>query len=96
LPREDFLIYLYVPHRHVQKLMKNKDRSKRGYLNGKTKDIVENNKDYITGSEEAYQDLVERFDHWIKIECGDDKERLLSKEEVHEKIKNELISRHII
>lgn len=96
LPREDFLIYLYVPHKHTKKLMKNKDRGTRAYLNGKVKDIAESDTDYITGAEEAYLDLLERFDHWIKIACVDEKQRLLSKEEVHEKIKLELLSRNII
>jgi len=96
LPREDLLVYLYVPHKQVKKLMQNKDRGKREYLKGKIKDIAESDTDYITGAEEAYMDLVERFDHWIKITCVDDKGGLLSKEEVHEKIKLELRARNII
>jgi dTMP kinase len=96
LPREDILIYLYVPHKHAQKLMKNNDRKQRDYIKGRFKDMVEDNKDYLTGAEEAYMDLVQRFDHWIKIDCVDEKEKLLSKEAIHEKIKLELISRHMI
>jgi dTMP kinase len=94
LPREDLLIYLYVPQAHAAKLLKN--RSKKEYVNGKTKDIVENDKKYLTDSEEAYLDLLQRFDHWIKIDCVNEKQQLLSKEEIHEKIKLELISRNMI
>ncbi len=96
LPREDLLIYLYVPHEQSQKLLKNKERAKRQYLNGKTKDMVEDNKKYLTDSEEAYLDLLERFDHWIKIDCTNPKGQLLSKQEIHEQIKTELIGRNII
>lgn len=96
LPREDFLIYLFVPHVHTQKLLKNKDRGKREYLNGKTKDMVESDVKYLTASEEAYLDLLERFDHWIKIDCTNEKGQLLSKQEIHEKIILELTSRFLI
>ena len=97
LPREDLLIYLHVPHKHVEQLMKSKERKgRREYANGKTKDMVESNKEYLTGAEEAYMDLVQRFDHWIRIDCIDEKGRLLPRESIHEKIKTELISRHMI
>ncbi len=96
LPREDLLIYLYVPSVLARKLMKNKDRGKREYLSGKAKDMVEDNKKYLSDSEEAYLDLLERFDHWIKIDCTNSKGQLLSKEEIHENIKMELVSRNIL
>lgn len=96
LPREDLLIYLFVPHVHMKKLLNNKDRKKKEYKNGKTKDIVEADTKYLTDSEEAYLDLLERFDHWIKIDCTNEKGQLLSKQEIHEIIKLELTSRNII
>lgn len=94
LPREDLLIYLFVPQKQASKLLKN--RSKKSYMSVNKKDMVENDKKYLSDSEEAYLDLLQRFDHWIKIDCVNEKGQLLSKEEIHEKIKMELISRNII
>lgn len=95
LPREDLLIYLYVPHKNGKKLLKNKDRSQRIYKNGKVRDIVESNTKYLTDSEEAYLDLLERFDHWIKIDCTEN-DKILPKIKIHDKIVLELTSRHFI
>lgn len=96
LPREDLLVYLYVPHKNGKYLLKNKDRGERVYKNGKLKDMVENDDKYLIDSEDAYLDLLERFDHWIKIVCIDEKGKILPKEKIHEKIVLELTSRHLI
>lgn len=88
LPREDIVIFLYVPRKQATKLIKGRKRRKM--------DMVENNITYLSGSEEAYISLAERFDHWVKIDCVDEKGQMLPREEIFKKMLLELSSRHII
>lgn len=88
LPREDVVVFLYVPHKQVNKLIKGRHHRK--------KDMVEGNNQYLSDSEDAYLSLAERFDHWIKLECMDEKGKMLSKEEIFKKMVLELSSRHIL
>lgn len=85
LPVEDLVIFLYVPYTYAQKLMKNKDRAGRAYTKGKTKDIVEGNVTYLKNSEKAYLGLLERFSHWVKIDCVKNG-TLMSIEEIHKEV----------
>lgn len=88
LPREDAVVFLYVPHKQASKLLKG--RVRRGV------DIAEKDKQYLSGAEEGYLYLSDRFDHWIKIDCTDEKGNILPKVEIHKKIILELSSRHLI
>lgn len=88
LPREDAVVFLYVPSNEVKKLLKT--RKRRGI------DIAENNKEYLLGAEDSYLYLANRFDHWIKIDCTDEKGNILPKNEIHNKIILELTSRNLI
>ena len=96
LPKEDVVIYLFVPHKKAQELMNNKDRIGRSYAKGKHKDMVEEDEGYLTGAEEAYLELSERFDHWVKIICVDEDGKMLPKDEINTKIREELKNRKII
>lgn len=96
IPKEDLVIYLFVPHHISKKLMENKERGKRTYTKGKGKDMLESDENYLTESEVAYLELVERFDHWVKIVCVDKRGEMLSREEIHEKVKNQLKKRKMI
>jgi dTMP kinase len=87
LPKEDKVIFLHLPYRQSLKLMA--QRTKRNYINGKNKDMVETNVSYIRNSEEAYLQLLERFPHWIKIECLS-KGKLRTPEDIHEEVKKTL------
>ncbi|OGH11291.1 MAG: hypothetical protein A3B38_00500 [Candidatus Levybacteria bacterium RIFCSPLOWO2_01_FULL_36_13] len=88
LPREDAVVFLYVPHKNARKLLKKRQR--RGL------DIAENDQEYLSGAEEGYLYLADRFDHWIKIDCVDEKGKILPKNEIHKRIVLELSSRHLI
>lgn len=96
IPREDLVIYLFVPHEVSQQLMQNKERSKREYTKGQTTDLLESDQNYLTESEKAYLELVERFDHWVKIICVDKDGKMMSREKIHELIREELARRGII
>lgn len=83
LPKEDILIYLYVP---VDiSLEWNKKNGKKAYLKGK-EDIHVSNVDYLKKVEKQYLELV-KINNYIKIDCVKEGKEL-SIEEVHEEIWN--------
>lgn len=84
LPKEDIVIFLYVPVEISQKLIEKKD--KREYIKGKKKDIHESNVEYQKKVLELYLELAKKYSHWVVIKCVDDKGKLLSVEAVHKKI----------
>ncbi len=95
IPKEDLVIFLYVPVEISLKLMKNNDRKSREYMKGK-KDMVEKDVTYLKNSEEAYLSLVKKFPHWVKVDCVDTEGNLLSREDIHEKVKKVLANKGII
>jgi dTMP kinase len=95
IPKEDFVVYLFVPKQVTQKLMENKDRSGRKYLRGKQKDIMEEDSEAVKRTERSFKELTERF-KWTKIECVDKKGNMLTREEIHSKIVYELLKRKLI
>lgn len=90
IPREDIVIYLYVPYQISQELILKKDKTQRSYVKGKTKDVAEENLEHMRKSEEAYKDLVNRFPHWVMISCVDENNKLKKRETIHEEIKEVL------
>lgn len=82
LPKEDILIYLYVP---VDTILKWKEKKKKkAYLKGK-EDIHESNIKYLKNVEKQYLELAKKHKECIKICCVEDGKEL-SIEEVHRKI----------
>lgn len=83
IPKEDLVIYLYVPWQIGWQLTKKKE--KREYLQGKTMDIQEKDLDYRKKVEEMYLNLASRYKHWVKIDCVV-KGKILPPEVIHQKI----------
>jgi len=96
LPRENVVIFLHVPHKISQKLMKGEDRANRSYLKGKVRDMVEKNKIYLKNAEETYLWLAKKFPHWVTIRCVNSKGELRPKEDIHAEIKKTLTKKSII
>lgn len=94
LPKEDLVIFLYVPVEISQKLIEKK--SSREYTKGKKKDIHEANREYQKNVLELYLDLSKRYKHWEVIKCVDEKNELYSVEVIHKKIIKILQKRGII
>lgn len=91
LPKEDVVVYLYMPVKLAQKLISKK--AKRNYTKGKDKaeaDIKHQQK-----SVEMYKFFCKKFKHWEMIDCLE-KGRLLTIEEIHQKILKLLMKRKII
>lgn len=94
IPKEDLVIFLYVPYTVSQKLLEQK--ASRKYMgNGREKDIHESNTQLMQEVEHIYLDLRKRFPHWVKIDCTKNG-IILSKEEIHQKILSVLRRKKII
>jgi len=87
LPKEDIVLYLYIPTSISQELLKKSGRK----LDMEDKDIEHNQK-----SIEMYRSLTKKYKHWLMVECVDKKGNLLSKEEVHQKILSVLRKRGLL
>ena len=94
LPKEDLVLFLYVPVEISQKLIEQKES--RDYTKGKKKDIHEADRSYQKRVLDLYLDLAQKNKHWIVIECVDSQGNLLSIEEVHGKILQVLKEREIL
>jgi len=87
LPKEDLVIYLYIPVKTAQKLMVEQRRKK---------DTADADVSHQKKSVEMYKILVKKYRHWEMIKCVDKKGELLSIEEIHQKILDLLKKKKII
>lgn len=93
IPREDVVIYLFVPWQIGYELTKKK--ADRKYSNGKL-DIAEADIRHRIESEAMYLQLAKERKNWIKIDCVDAAGAMLPKEIIHTKIIEALRQQHII
>ena len=84
LPKEDVVIFLYVPVEISQKLIEQK--AGREYMKGKKKDINEADVAYQKEVLKLYLELAKKYQHWEVIKCVDAKGKLLTVEKVHTKV----------
>lgn len=84
LPKEDLVLFLYVPVEISQKLIEQK--TSREYAKGQKKDINEANVAYQKEVLKLYLELAEKNPHWVVIKCVDAAGKLLTIEKVHGKI----------
>lgn len=95
IPKEDLLIYLSVPLNLSQELVLKK--GKRKYMGNKNKrDIHEIDLSYLKRVEEIYLSLLDRFDHWIKIDCLDKKGSLKTRQKIHQLVVDVLKEKKIL
>lgn len=92
VPKEDIVIYLYVPWRIAIQLTDKKGY--RAYLEGK-KDIAETNINHRIASEKMYLELAKKYNHWVKIDSVKNG-KLLSKKTIFQKIIKILKNKKII
>lgn len=83
MPKEDLVIYLYVPWQISIKLSQKKLSSQK-YLKGK-KDIEEKDIKNRINSEKMYLELYKKNKHWVKIDCAENN-KLLSPDDIHKKV----------
>lgn len=94
LPKEDIVIFLYVPVEIGQQLVDKK--GERGYVKGKKRDLHEENLAFLKEAAQVYLKLCDRYEHWKKIDCVDKKGNLLPKKKIHKKVINLLKEEKII
>lgn len=83
IPKENLVIYLYVPWQIGLALTQNKPI--RAYLEGKTSDIHEQDLNYRKSVEKMYLDLSAQYKHWVKINCVENA-KILPPRAIHNKI----------
>lgn len=93
IPKENVVIYLYVPVDFGKKLTLKK--GKRAYLKGQNEDIEENDHAYRIKTEKMYLQLAKQYKHWHKIDCIKNN-NLLPVETIHQEIIKTLKQQKII
>lgn len=91
LPKEDLVLYLYVPVEVSQKLLDKK--AVRKYTKGKDK--AEADVKHQQASIDMYRKFCKKHSHWVEINCVK-KGRLMSIDEVHQKILEVLRDKKVI
>lgn len=94
IPREDLVIYLYVPWKIGLKLTAKK--GERGYVKGKKLDIAETDIKHRQESEKMYLWLCQSKKNWVKINCVNKKGEMRTREEIHQEILEVLKKRKVI
>jgi dTMP kinase len=88
LPQADIVFYLHLPVEHSQKLIAG--REDKDYLQGRVKDIHEQDVEYQKKVAETYLEVArQRTDKWIVIECARDGD-VKTREEVSKEIISKL------
>lgn len=93
MPKEDIVIYLYVPL-HIS-IDLTKKKTSQAHLQGMKEDIHERDYDYRQKAIQTYLDLVKKFPYWVKIDCCEN-EHLLPPEKILDKIITQLQIRNIL
>jgi dTMP kinase len=93
IPREDIVIYLYVPWKIGYALTLKKESRK--YVNGKL-DIAESDMKHRKETETMYLKLARERKNWLLIPCVSKDGTLLSKNVIHTKIVEALINKKIV
>lgn len=84
LPKENVVLFLYVPVEISQKLIEQKN--KRDYTRGQKKDINEANVNYQKEVLKLYLELAKKYKHWEVIRCVDGRGKLLAIPKVQAKV----------
>lgn len=93
IPREHIVIYLKVSPELSRELTHRKDA--RGYLNGKKKDIHEEDDQHLIQTARTYEMLSQTYSHWVTLECMDNG-TMKSVDEIQQDIKKILQDSSII
>lgn len=92
LPREDIVMFLYVPPEIAREL--NKKKQQRVYLGKEAEDSAEKDFAHQKEAVNVYLSLVEKYDHWVKINCVQD-DTLRTRDDIQDEIRTILHERGI-
>lgn len=93
IPKEDLVIYLFVPWQIGLKLTDGK--GKRNYLAGRDNDIAEADIQHRIASEKMYQELASKNKHWVTINCVSS-DKLLPPSEIHQMVISTLKTKRLL
>jgi len=82
MPKENIVIYLYVLPEISDKLIEKKSKK----YKGKKKKDIEEGLEYQRKVSKLYLKLVEKYNHWMKIDCVNEKGQLMSRRKIHKLI----------
>ncbi len=85
IPRPDLNIILHMPAEMAQKLAQKKWEDQKEYMNGKKTDLHEEDLNHLKNAEKVFIEISNLFPNTKLVECLDG-ERLLSPQEVHNKV----------
>lgn len=91
IPKPDFSLILHVPAAVAQKLVDQKET--RAYLQGKKRDIHEDDLKHLQAAETTYKRVAQKFPEYTMLECAPHNE-ILPISKVHELIWN-LVTPHL-
>lgn len=94
IPREDIVLFLYVPVEVSQKLVDGK--GKRQYMKGKKRDIHEASSKHQQEALKVYLRLAKEKKHWVKVDCVNDQGKMKSRAQIQQEILKILKRRKII
>ncbi len=85
IPRPDTVIYLSVPLKVSQALIKKRNKEVSRNYKGKKKDATETDINYMESSRKSALKLIKELNNFVKIDCAP-KQELLSREAIHEQV----------
>ncbi|MCR4326566.1 MAG: hypothetical protein NUV52_02845 [Candidatus Roizmanbacteria bacterium] len=91
IPREDIVIYLYVPWKVGYDLTAQRSKEKNIKL-----DIAEKDIEHRKAAERMYLELCKTNSHWVKINCLDNNNHLRTREDIHTEIVKTLKKKKLI
>jgi len=92
IPREDLVIFLYIPSEISRKLI----RSRQKKFIGLDKDLHEENIKIQKEADKIYLHMAKNSKNWVKIDCVDKIGMLLTKEAIHKKVLSAFKNKRII
>jgi len=87
IPRPDRVIFLHIAPEIAQRLVDKKGH--RDYMKGIKRDIHEESLEHLRNAEQAYCQLAEQNDNWVRIECAQ-QGKLLNEEQIGEMVWKEI------
>ena len=91
LPREDIVIYLYVPWQTGLALTMKRAKEK-----GETMDMAEKDVAHRKSAETMYLSLCKKNAHWVKIDCLGKDKKMRSREDIHKEVVSILKKKKLI
>lgn len=81
IPRPDIIVYLHVPVEVSMRLAR-----ERAIEKGESADVAELDAKHQYESQESALSMVKSTNNWVRVDCADEKGKMLSREDISEKV----------